>query len=87
MVDPTRVSIADRIVRRLNLRFPALFLVFGLLTLFDLLIPDFIPFADEIGLTLLTLLFGSWKNRKSGNPSGTREMANTPKAAERPGSS
>jgi hypothetical protein len=25
------------------------------------------PFIDEIGLALLTLLFGTWKNRKTVN--------------------
>ena len=28
----------------------------------DLVIPDFIPFADELILGLLTLLFASWKD-------------------------
>jgi hypothetical protein len=33
-----------------------------------LLIPDFIPFADEIGLALLTILFGLWKDRRASTP-------------------
>jgi hypothetical protein len=32
-----------------------------------MLIPDFIPFLDEIGLALLTVLFGMWKSRKTAN--------------------
>jgi hypothetical protein len=60
----TRVSLATRLLERLNLRFPTLFVIFGLLTLIDLLVPDFIPFIDEIGLAILTLLFGMWKSRK-----------------------
>ena len=60
----TRVSLIDRVLSRLNLCFPSLFLLFAGLTLADLLIPDVIPFADEIGLALLTLLFGMWKDRK-----------------------
>jgi hypothetical protein len=28
-------------------------------------IPDFIPFVDEIGFALITLLLGMWKNRKT----------------------
>jgi len=63
-----RASIAARLLRRLNLRFPGLFLILALLTLTDFLIPDIIPFADEIGLALLTLLLGSWKNRKIPTP-------------------
>ena len=34
----------------------------------DMLIPDLIPLADEIGLALLTLLFGLWKDRKRSSP-------------------
>jgi len=64
VVLPQRTSISDRILGRLNLRFPGLFLILGLLTLIDVLVPDFIPFADEIGLSVLTLLLGSWKNRR-----------------------
>ena len=60
----TRASVASRLLKRLNLRFPTLVLILGLLTLIDLIIPDFIPFIDEIGLALLTVLFGMWKNRK-----------------------
>ncbi len=63
-ISSQRTSIAMRLLGRLNLRFPGLFLLLALLTLADVLIPDIIPFADEIGLALLTLLFGSWKNRK-----------------------
>ncbi len=59
-----RASLIGRVLQRLNLRFPSLFLLFAGLTLADLLIPDVIPFADEIGLALLTLLFGLWKDRK-----------------------
>ncbi|GMV51585.1 hypothetical protein FBQ96_08105 [Nitrospirales bacterium NOB] len=58
-----RVSLLGRILERLNLRFPSLFLLFALLTLADLIVPDVIPLADEIGLALLTLLLGLWKDR------------------------
>ncbi len=68
-----RASIAARLLRRLNLRFPGLFLILAILTLADLLVPDIIPFADEIGLALLTLLLGSWKNRKSPAPPASVE--------------
>jgi hypothetical protein len=61
---------AARLLQRFNLRFPTLVLILGLLTLMDVLIPDFIPFIDEIGLALLTVLFGMWKNRK---PANTKE--------------
>jgi hypothetical protein len=65
-----RVSFLGRILQRLNLRFPSLFMLFALLTLADLVIPDVIPLADEIGLALLTLLFGMWKERRSNRREG-----------------
>ena len=42
-----------------GLRFPQLFVITAALFLADLLVPDMIPFADEILLGLLTLLLGS----------------------------
>ncbi len=44
-----------------GLRFRQLFFIAAGLFAVDLLIPDLIPFADEILLGLLTLLFGAWK--------------------------
>ena len=64
MIAPNRVSAIGRLLQHLNLRFPALFLLLGGLTLIDVVVPDMIPFIDEIGLALLTMLFGMWKNRK-----------------------
>ncbi|MGZ8382770.1 MAG: DUF6116 family protein [Nitrospira sp.] len=60
-----RVSFLGRMLQRLNLRFPSLFVFFALLTLADIVIPDVIPLADEIGLALLTLLLGLWKDRRN----------------------
>lgn len=67
MIEPRRVSIVARLLERLNLRFPTLFLVLAILTLIDFVVPDTIPFLDEIGLALLTVAFGMWKNRKAAN--------------------
>lgn len=47
-----------------RLRFPTLFLIVAVLFVVDLLIPDFIPFIDEIMLGLGTVLLASWKGRK-----------------------
>jgi hypothetical protein len=58
-------SVISYLLSRLNLRFPGLFFLFALLTAADILIPDLIPFADEIGLGLLTLLLAIWKDRRS----------------------
>jgi hypothetical protein len=57
------VSILTRFLRRLNLRFPTLFALFALLTLLDLVLPDPLPLVDELGLALLTLLLGLWRDR------------------------
>jgi hypothetical protein len=65
---PHRISLIGRILERLNLRFPTLFLLFAVLTFVDLVIPDVLPFIDELGLALLTLLFGMWKQRRSNRP-------------------
>ena len=49
-----------------RLRFPYLFLVTAVLFVLDVLIPDFLPFADEILLGLGTLVFATWRrSRKS----------------------
>ena len=44
-----------------RLKFPQLFTVALILFVLDLIIPDLIPFADEILLGLATLLLGSMK--------------------------
>ena len=49
-----------------RLRFPYLFLATAALFLLDILVPDFLPFADEILLGLGTLVFATWRgSRKS----------------------
>jgi hypothetical protein len=45
----------------MRLRFPQLFAFTGTLFLLDMLIPDLIPFMDEMMLGLLTLLLGMWR--------------------------
>ena len=46
-----------------RLRFPQLFLLTAGLFLLDLLIPDLIPFVDELLLGLLTVLLGMWQQK------------------------
>lgn len=54
-----------------RLRFPTLFAVTAALLLVDLLVPDFIPFVDEIVLALVTILLGTWqKQRSERSPAG-----------------
>ena len=47
-----------------RLRFPQLFTITLILFVVDLLVPDMIPFADEVLLGLATLLLGSWKRQR-----------------------
>jgi hypothetical protein len=49
-----------------RLRFPQLFLITAGLFLLDLLIPDLVPFVDEILLGLLSVLFGMWQQNGTG---------------------
>ena len=46
-----------------RLSFPRLFLLAAALFFLDLLVPDFIPLADEILLGLGTLLLSRWKKQ------------------------
>jgi hypothetical protein len=58
------------VFQRLGLRFPALFVILLTVTLADLVVPDIIPFVDEIVLAALTALFGLWRERRApGEPS------------------
>ena len=59
-----------RIVTRFaaGLRFPALFMLAATLFVVDLLVPDLIPFLDEILLALATLLLGSLRRRREAPP-------------------
>lgn len=50
-----------------RLSFPRLFLLSAALFVLDLLVPDFIPFADELLLGLGTLLLARWKKPAPGN--------------------
>jgi len=45
-----------------RLKFPQLFAFTLALFLLDLLIPDLVPFVDEVLLGLGTLLLGMWQN-------------------------
>lgn len=52
-----RPSLTDRVLNyAAQLRYPRLFALTVVLFLIDLVVPDFIPFADEILLGLLSLL-------------------------------
>ena len=51
-----------------RLKHPTLFWITATLFVVDLLIPDFIPFADEILLGLGTMLLARWKADDTGSP-------------------
>lgn len=57
------------LLRRLSkLAYPKLFLLMAALFAFDLLVPDFIPFIDEILLGVGTLLLSRITTRGSSSP-------------------
>ena len=68
-------NLPARVVERLagRLRFPVLFLVTALAFGVDLVVPDAIPFIDEILLGLATVLLGTWKRRRSEEREGKRD--------------
>jgi hypothetical protein len=51
-----------------RLRFPTLFLVTFTLFILDVLIPDLVPFADELLLGLGALLLSTWKRGRGPKP-------------------
>lgn len=54
-----------------RLRFPHLLVLSGALLVLDVLVPDVLPFYDEILLAVATLLFASWRKR------GVEELTET----------
>ncbi len=55
-----------------RLSYPRLFLVAAGLFVADVVVPDFIPFVDELLLGLGTLLLANWKQRKPPIDPGAR---------------
>lgn len=55
-----------------GLRFPTLFTITAALFLLDLLVPDLVPFADEILLALGTLLLGAMRKKPAPDPDASR---------------
>jgi hypothetical protein len=65
---PRSALVGWLVARLARLRFPTLFCVTGVVFLLNLVIPDMIPFADEILLGLATALLASWKKRRAAPP-------------------
>ena len=63
-------ALVRRYARRL--RYPRLLVLTGVLFGADLVLPDVVPFVDEILLGLLTVVFGSLRTRRdeARDPSG-----------------
>jgi hypothetical protein len=77
MTDPNAAGRASLIQRFLGrLRFPQLFAVLATLWVADLIVPDLIPFLDELFLGVLTAMFGLWK--KDGPPQTVDSAAKPP---------
>ena len=47
-----------------GLKYPYLFLLIAVVFIADVIVPDMIPFIDEILLGLAAVLLGTWKERK-----------------------
>jgi hypothetical protein len=72
----TAGGLVGRVLGRL--RFPQLFAVLAGLLLLDLLLPDPIPFLDEVVLAVFTMLVGLWRQRDDDVPERRTEKNITP---------
>ena len=69
-MNPT--SMIEAFLKNANqLKFRNLFYLVTGLFLIDLLVPDFIPFIDEIILGLLAILLANWKKERNQDKEGT----------------
>ena len=59
-------QVVDRVAGRL--RYPWVLALLATALAVDLVIPDPIPFVDELVLALLTVLFGTWRTRRNPEP-------------------
>ncbi|WP_462115355.1 DUF6116 family protein [Lysobacter xanthus] len=59
----TRLMLAPLMRWASRLRHPTLFWITAALFVLDVLIPDFIPLADELLLGLGTMLLANWRRR------------------------
>ncbi|MFT5425300.1 MAG: hypothetical protein ACI9ZT_000224 [Gammaproteobacteria bacterium] len=65
-------SVIELFLKRANqLKFRNLFFLVTGLFLIDLLLPDFIPFIDEIILGLMAIILANWKKERNQNKEGT----------------
>jgi hypothetical protein len=76
MTLPGRAVSAGLLTWARKRRFPTLLLITGGLFAADLLIPDVIPFVDELLLGLGTLVLARWKDERGANSSTTNRADN-----------
>jgi len=75
MPQPTRSPVQDVVERYAGrLKAPWLFAAVAALFVADLVLPDPIPFVDEVMLALLTFLLGTWRTRRK-VPSDTADVS------------
>ena len=66
------ISIIETFLKNANqLKFKNLFFLVISLFIIDLLVPDFIPFIDEIILGLLAIILANWKKERKQDDEGT----------------
>ncbi|HLF61046.1 MAG TPA: DUF6116 family protein [Acidimicrobiia bacterium] len=63
MSTPQRVAVGGLLGWARRRRFPTLLVITGSLFILDLVVPDLIPFVDELLLGLATLILARWKGR------------------------
>lgn len=51
-----------------RLRHPQLFAAMAAIFLVDLVVPDLVPFVDELLLGMTTIFLGNWKRRRETAP-------------------
>ena len=64
MTVPKRVAVGGILGWARKRRFPTLLLMTGGLFGLDLIVPDFVPFVDELLLGLGTLILARWKDHR-----------------------
>ena len=64
VVTPRRVALGGILGWARRRRFPTLLMLTGGLFVLDILVPDFVPFVDELLLGLGTLILARWKDRR-----------------------
>jgi hypothetical protein len=64
VVSPRRVAVGGILGWARRRRFPTLLMLTSGLFVLDVLVPDFVPFVDELLLGLGTLILARWKDRR-----------------------